>query len=229
MVFNGFNESMLHFLVENKLNNSKLWFDEHKAVYNESVLTPLKELVCDLSSCALEIDPLIDVTPSINKTISRVYRDTRFSKDKSLYRDNMWIVFMRQKKTWPDYPAFYFEVYPTSYRYGMGYYIASKEAMQLYREFINNNNPSFQKAISCYEKQDTFKLLGDKYKRTLDASKPDNIKEWYDRKTIYFEHSSTDLSKIFSKNIIPEIISGFNILKPIYTFLCSVENMKPKF
>jgi uncharacterized protein (TIGR02453 family) len=222
MSFNGFSSKTLEFLFENRLINSKSWFSEHQPEYHNLIMSPFKELVCELSGSILDIDPFIEVTPATNKTISRIYRDTRFSKDKSLYRDNMWLVFTRPKKSWPDFPAFFFEIYPDRYRYGMGHFLASRETMEIYRELINKTHPLFLEALSRYENQNIFLLQGDKYKKTLAPGKSDNIKDWYDRKNIYFEHTSANLKQLFSKQLITELTDGFNTLKPIYNFLCEV-------
>ena len=88
----------LDFLFENKLNNSKEWYHAHKKEYTELVLRPLAELVVKLKPTMLELDPDLIVEPRVTRSISRIYRDTRFSKDKSLYRDNMWLIFIRDKK-----------------------------------------------------------------------------------------------------------------------------------
>jgi hypothetical protein len=53
----------------------------------------------------LSIDPYFDVHPAINRTISKIYRDTRFSNDKSPFKTTMWITFKRPEKNWKDAPA----------------------------------------------------------------------------------------------------------------------------
>lgn len=75
-----FSEKTIEFLKLNKLNNSKEWFNDHKDEYEEYVLLPLKELVYSLTSFMQSVDPLIICDASVNKTISRIYRDIRFSK-----------------------------------------------------------------------------------------------------------------------------------------------------
>ncbi len=57
------------------------------------------------------------VSPQINRTISRIYRDTRFSKDKSPYKTTMWVTFKRPVKEWQNAPAYFFEITLESYRY----------------------------------------------------------------------------------------------------------------
>jgi Uncharacterized conserved protein len=228
MSFNGFCSNTLEFLIENRLNDSKSWFEEHKTEYNDFLLSPLKELVAELSSPILELDPLIGVTPAIGKTISRIYRDTRFSKDKSLFRENMWLVFIRDKRSCPEWPAFYFDISPMHFGYGMGYYATSKETLQLFREYIANNHPAFLQAFSCYGQQHTFQFTGEKYKKLQSAALPEPVKDWYVRKNINFDHTSTDLKPLFSKKLVGELVTGYRILQPIYAFLCDIQEQRIK-
>jgi uncharacterized protein (TIGR02453 family) len=222
MSFNGFSNNALEFLIENKINDSKFWFNEHKSEYNDFVLTPLKELVEALTNTLLEIDPFLEVTPAVGKTISRIYRDTRFSKDKSFFRDNMWLAFSRHKSSGLESPSFYFDIHPGGYGYGMGYYAAPRECMQIYRERISQNHPAFLQAMTCYNKQHTFKLMGEKYKRPLAPELPDSIQEWHNRKNIYFENQATDPKKLFTKELVEELQKGYRTLQPIYEFLVEV-------
>ena len=115
MPFEGFSRKTLDFLVENRIQNSRSWFEEHRQDYNAYVLAPLRELVLALTPTMLKIDPLFTVEPSVNKTIARIYRDTRFSRDKSLYRDEMWITFMRNKRFWQGLPGYYFVFGPDGF------------------------------------------------------------------------------------------------------------------
>ncbi|MBN1974157.1 MAG: DUF2461 domain-containing protein [Sedimentisphaerales bacterium] len=133
--FNGFYPETLKFLKSLEANNNKLWFEKHRADYEQFVLEPLKNLVTDLGDFMLKIDPRFEITPSINKTISRIYRDTRFSSDKSPYRSNFWIVFKRHDKDWSFKScAYFFEVFPNFYHYGMGFYNAAPAIMSKFRE-----------------------------------------------------------------------------------------------
>ena len=109
--FSGFSKESLDILKQVKINNSKIWFEKHHSEYEKYLLTPFRELVSDLTPMILSVDPDIEVRPAINKTISRIFRDTRFSKDKSLFRDTMWLVFKRPGSDWKiSIPGFYFEI-----------------------------------------------------------------------------------------------------------------------
>lgn len=95
---NMFSSQSIAFLTEVKSQNNKEWYENNKAAYEKYLLEPFQHLVKSLTPIVQEIDKNIEVSPKIGKTISRIYRDTRFSKDKSRFRDKMWLTFKRDKK-----------------------------------------------------------------------------------------------------------------------------------
>ena len=216
--FNGFTDETLIFLKELKNNNNKIWFEKNRYRYEKVLLEPFKLVVCELSPSMLKIDRDFETTPKIDRTISRIYRDTRFSKDKSPYRPNMWITFKRNKKEWKTLPAFFFELYHDWYRYGMGFYLANKEIMNKFRNKIENNINEFKKATTFLNDK-IFLLEGEKYKRCINNNLPDEIQEWYQRKTFYLVCNRKINNNIFSNKIITELKNGFMILVPLYKFL----------
>jgi uncharacterized protein (TIGR02453 family) len=223
MSFEGFTKDALIFLLENKINNNKQWYDSHKDIYKRLVYNPFVELVRELEPTVLGIDSQIITVPS--RVISRVRRDTRFTKDKSLYRDNVWIVFLRDKSRMSVSPCFWFEIGQQGSSYGVGYYSADPASMASMRELIINRHPVFLRALECYESQSEFVMGGEMYKRTRYPDQPDNIRSWLDRKNIYFESVQNDHSLAFSKNL-PEVLkAGFVRLKPIYDFFLAAESL----
>jgi uncharacterized protein (TIGR02453 family) len=141
--FRGLTQGGLNFLQQLSHNNNKEWFSENREVYDRQIIAPLRDLVDDLAADMLAIDDQFEVRPSVTKTISRIHRDTRFSLDKSPYRSNVWIVFKRPRKVWTDSPVFFFEFASDNWRFGMGYYSASRETMNRLREHIADNPPQF--------------------------------------------------------------------------------------
>ncbi len=219
IVFNGFSPETLDFLRSLQANNNKTWFEAHKPDYQERLLKPLQDLVLDLSGFMLAIDPYFEVTPAVGKTISRIYRDTRFSKDKSPYKSTMWITFKRPNKDWQDMPAYFFEICPDSYRFGMGFYSASRDTMDRFRAMIDGKPQEFFKAISFYPKQQVFVVEGEKYKRRLDESKPEEILNWYQRKNLYLVCNRRIDNRLFSRELLDDLISGFGLIAPFYHYL----------
>ena len=92
--FVGISAESLYLLAENRFQDSKAFYEEHKPTINRTVVQPLRQLVTELTPAMLAVDPLL------GGNVSRVRRDNRFTHDKSMYRENMWITFMRDKRAW---------------------------------------------------------------------------------------------------------------------------------
>jgi uncharacterized protein (TIGR02453 family) len=203
------------------MNNSKEWYDRNKDIYNKYVYNPFIELITELAPTMTEIDGQFITIPT--KLISRVRRDTRFTRDKTLYRDNVWIVFLRDKNLMSIAPCYWFEINQHGSSYGVGYYGAQTGSMANMRELILNQHPAIKAALKYYESQNQFVIGGEMYKRSKFPGQPENLRTWLDRKNIYFECVQNDFKLAFSNNL-PEVLKkGFKELKPIYDFLCMVE------
>jgi uncharacterized protein (TIGR02453 family) len=218
--FEGFSQKTLKFLKGLEANNNKKWFEAHKDEYQDYVLQPLRNIVTDLGEFILDIDPLFEITPAVNKTISRIYRDTRFSKDKSPFRSIVWIVFKNQGRDWSTLVSgYFFELSPNSYRYGMGFYNAAPAIMSKFREMIDADPKEFLQAISFFAKQKTFVLEGEKYKKIFDKNKPKEIRNWYQRKNLYLVCNRKIDDILFSSKLVDDLVSGFNLIAPLYHYL----------
>ena len=220
--FRGLFPETFSFLRNLNENNSKVWFEAHRQEYNEHLIEPLQCLVEDLAPAMLEIDPLFEVTPAVNKTISRIYRDTRFSRDKSPYKDTVWITFKRPSKEWKSKPAYFLEISPQSYRYGMGYFSADKETMDQFRKVIKQMPKEFLRAITFYPGQGNLVLEGEKYKKTLNESIPSEFQDWYQRKNFYLVYNREMDDRVLSRALLDDLTDSFYLLAPLYHFLQNI-------
>lgn len=220
--FDGFPPAAIQFLRTLRENNNKAWFELHKPVYQNDLLNQLRSLTAGLGPLMLSIDPDLEVTPAVNKTISRIYRDTRFSQDKSPYKTSHWITFKRLRQDWKDYPAFFFEISPDTYRYGMGFYSASRQTMDNFRSAIDTNPWAFRTAISFYSAGKTFTIEGEQYKRPFKAEIPKELQDWYNRKSLYLVSNHQIEGNRVDKKLLSDLQSGFDMLAPFYHYLCKV-------
>jgi uncharacterized protein (TIGR02453 family) len=220
--FKGFTKETLSFLKTNHAKNSRLWFEANKDLYRRQVLIPFQSLVCDLTPAMLKIDPCFEIRPAVDKTISRIYRDTRFARDKTLYRSNIWLTFKRTTEDWKGLPVFFFEIFPTWYRYGMGYYSAASETMQKFRSTIDAHPKNFRKVISFFQKYNYYKLEGEKYKRKKQNDHPSEIAQWYDYKSFYLVCNKQIDRTLMSAQLVSELKIRFAVLKPLYQFLINL-------
>lgn len=218
--FTGFSDMTIDFLKNLRNNNDKAWFTKNKNSYQEYLVKPFQNLVMDLAGDMLAIDPGIEVAPKIDKTLSRIFRDTRFSKDKSPYKTVMWMTFKRPSAEWRDEPAFFFELSIDSYRYGMGFFSASKKTMDKLKALLDNEKKVFLKLFSAFSKNKEFVVEGEKYKRPvpIDEDTPKIIQDWYQRKNVYFVCNKKIDNLLFKKELTQELRDSFKMLTPFYHY-----------
>lgn len=223
-----FSEKSLDFLIENRMRNDRNWYKENKETFLEYVLSPMQDVVENLSGLMTDIDPQLICEPKIGRSISRVHRDTRFSKDKSIFRDHIWCSFMRDKKVYHGLPGFYFEISPMGFSCGCGYYRADTESMMAMRRLVINEDKVFLKAHKAVKKQDIFFIEGEMYKRSKFPQAKDEYKTWLDRKTICLCHYSDDFELLFSDKLSDWLIEKFKTIEPVYHFFAKAESQKIK-
>jgi len=214
--FNGFSPRALAFFEALAANNSKPWFEAHRDDYEEFLLEPLKALVSDLSGPMLAVDPELITIPAVDKTISRIYRDIRFSRNKSPYKTCLWITFKRRSPDWKESPCFFFEIKADGYRYGMGFYSASRKTMDNLRRLIEIKPAEFKRTVSCLGKQAPFTLEGERYKRPLNPALPDDLQQWHQRRNIYLVCNRQADGRLFTRGICDDLREGFSLLGPVY-------------
>lgn len=85
----------------------------------ENIINPLKELIIDLQKFIFFIDNKLETKPVINKAISRIYRDARFSKKKRPFKNFIGFNFRKKNPDWKFYPCFIFRIDPNGYVFGL--------------------------------------------------------------------------------------------------------------
>lgn len=223
-----FSKKTFEFLMENRFRDDREWFRENRGRYEAHVLAPLQDFVSALSPVMLDIDGKLITEPKVDRTISRVYRDTRFSKDKSLYRDVMWCTFMRDKKLYHGPPAFFFELSPDRFRYGCGYYQADPKEMQALRDLILEDHAAFRKAAEAYRRQNHFVLEGELYKRSKYPEEPPEKQDWLNRKNQFLTHNSTDFDLLYSAGLADVVGEKLRLLQPVYEFFLEGHARAPR-
>jgi uncharacterized protein (TIGR02453 family) len=220
--FTGFTPNTLDFFRRLDKNNNREWFAEHKKEYVQYVAEPFKQLAAELAPMVKELDPLIFTDP--RRTVSRIYRDTRFSHNKSPYRPNVWIAFKRSSECWTETPVFFFEVTATQYMAGMGMYQANAATMRNFRQLLDNAPQHFWEIIKPIRKNRAMKLEAEQYKRPLQCEHRKEILPWYQSKTFavigYYEPDKI----LYSAKLADFIIGKFLLLKPLYDFLWRTMN-----
>ena len=92
---------------------------DNKHLYQDNIISPLKELILNLDIFIASIDNSLETKPVINKAISTIYRDTRYSKNKLPLKSYVGFNFKKKLPRWKYYPAFIFRINPQGYAFGM--------------------------------------------------------------------------------------------------------------
>lgn len=217
--YNGIKPEALWLLAENRFHNSKEFYDEHKDEIKKTVFIPLQQIAAALSDDMVKLDDKMNLNPA--RMTSRVRRDTRFSKDKTLYREHAWIGFRRPKSSWENFPGMWFEVTPNGYDYGIGYYCTSPALMQSYRDEMLEHPEKFRKAVKSAEKAG-FYCDGEVYKKEKPGDVPQDLKKYYQLKNMTLWMEKKDITVLETSAIIKELREGYKSLQPMYRFLISV-------
>ncbi len=219
MDFTGFSPEGLDLLIENRMQNSKAFYEESKPKIKHLVQEPFYALIAEMAPTMLEIDSSFVIQP--HRMLSRVRRDTRYTKDKSLYRDHMWITFGRMKGAFAARPCYYFEIAPTYWAYGCGYYQAPPQEMQYARELMLAEDKRFLEAFHCV--QPPFSLYGDSYKRPRFPDAPAIYQPWLNRKNLGVMAEFTDHSSVLDGTFVKKMLSDMKQIAPLYHFLCTIK------
>ncbi len=222
--FQGFSEETFRFFRDVREHNDRAWFQENRWRYEEYVLEPIKQLVEDLGPLMRMLDPQLEVRPQINRTIARIYRDTRFSRNKTLLRDHLWVVFRRHQGRLSEELSYYFEIWEDRFEYGMGFYSAPRPWMADLRRRILAHPRRFLKIAEHPVLRETFRLDGERYTRCPVKDAPPEVRDWMFWKSFYFHAGRPNRPIATSPELVDLLKEGFLILYPMY---CFIQNMQP--
>src|SRR3954469_4320290 len=126
--FKGFPVEGIEFFAKLMRNNRREWFQPHKEIFEAQLKQPMRELVEALNGELRKFAPEYVTDPE--KAIYRIYRDTRFSKDKTPYKNHIAASF-RRATDWPHAGAgFFFAVSHKEVAVGGGVYMPPPETLQ---------------------------------------------------------------------------------------------------
>jgi uncharacterized protein (TIGR02453 family) len=159
-------------------------------------------------------------------SVSRINRDIRYSKDKSPYRPNRWVVLYDEKyrgTEWKEHPSFYFELMPEGYSHGLGMWCAKPSFLTAYRKKIESNPAAFQRLIKKIDKDPLFRLEGEEYKKIKNESLDPLAQKWYKKKDVLMVAGGELEEMIFSPDLPRYLAEEWARLKGMYAFLGDIE------
>lgn len=175
--FTGFPEETLGFLERLKKNNDRDWFKAHRGEFDDFVLGPARSFVVALGDRLRASGLKVVADPRTDKSIFRLHRDTRFSKDKSPYKTHLAILLWEGDGPKMECPGFYFHLDPETLMIGGGIYMFPPHQLREFRRSVDHDKrgPALEKILKQAGKLVPSEPHAGKYKRVprgFDADHP---------------------------------------------------------
>jgi uncharacterized protein (TIGR02453 family) len=215
-MFPGFPPEALKFLRALKRNNNREWFQARKETFDTKLRAPMEQLVEAINAELLKFAPEHINDPK--HSIYRIYRDTRFSEDKTPYKTHLGAIFPRRGLGKQSSSGFYFHLAPDEVAVGMGMYLPDKDGLRKTRLWMAENHAAFRKAAKKPEKL-LGALQGDSLTRTpkgFDPAHPADdlvkMKSW-----LYWSKMEPEVAE--TPQLLKEILQRFRAGAPVVEML----------
>lgn len=210
-------QQILNFLSELKENNNKEWFDQNRDRYQEcrKKILFLTELIIQETG---KFDPEIGVQDPKN-CVFRIFRDVRFSNDKTPYKTNMGSFISKGGRKSVN-SGYYLHIEPGASFVGGGSYCPPADALKAIRTEIFDHPEDFKQLIS----KDSFrKIYSEMYDDKLKTAPKGFPKDFPDIDLLKYKSfafgSTIDDSVVTSDAFVEKIVSSMKELYPVNRFL----------
>lgn len=220
--FEGFGESTVRFLEDLEDNNNRAWFQEHKHRYDSEVLDPALAFIAAVGPLLAKVSECFTAIPKRSGgSLMRVYRDTRFSRDKTPYKTNIGIQFRHEQGRDVHAPGYYLHIESTGCFLGAGMWRPESSALKAIRERIVERPEAWRRVVQSRKFKSGFSLGGTSLKRpprgyAADLPYLEDIK----RKD-FIGVSDFSIERAASAGFAQEVVERFARATPLMTFLCT--------
>jgi uncharacterized protein (TIGR02453 family) len=156
--FEGFPKEGVRFLRSLKRNNKREWFEARKQTYLDQVKAPMEAFIVSMAEEFRSLAPELLATPKASSY--RIYRDTRFSPDKTPYKTQVAAVFPPRGLGKHEGACLYVHIAPDEVFVGGGLYMPTRPDLQAVREHLASEHRRFRSSIRSRSFRDMFGELG---------------------------------------------------------------------
>ena len=174
--FEGFPPQVLQFYAQLRENNRKEWFEKRRSDFEEYSLQPARAFVEAMGQRLSLLVPHIQADPRVNRSLFRIYRDTRFSKDKTPFKTHLAIWMWEGRRKRMECSGFYFHLEPERVMVGIGIYAFPKPHLKAYRQAVGRDDAGEELSVIAKELNALgYSLAGHKmYKRVPHGFRTDH-------------------------------------------------------
>lgn len=213
-----FSRDLFQFLYELKFNNERPWFNANKARYEEHVKKPLSRFIADMDPRLQRLDPAFS-----RPNFFRIYRDTRFAKDKSPYKTHAAAQF-RHRASAEDVhaPGFYLHMEPGDCFVAGGIWQPEPEVIKAVRTRIANRDPAWL----AFKKAKLPVHTDDKLKRPPKGFDPGHALIEDLKLRSFISWVSFSDKAVCGPDFGEQFLKACKKLDPLVRFLCAAQGLK---
>lgn len=222
MAISYFSSKSFEFLRLLAVNNNREWFAAHKSDYEKHVRDPFLKLIEDLQPCFAGISPHFRADSRANGgSLFRIYRDARFSTDKSPYKPWAGARFFHERGKQLSAPVFYLHIAPDDCFLGAGLWHPEPANLRKVRDFLLSNPKSWIEASQNPRFVERFKLGGESAKRAPQGFDPNHPMIADLKRKDFVCGSPLSESVVCSSALLPDLIDGYKRCAPFVDYLCA--------
>ena len=136
MQFNGFQKEGIDFLKNLSVNNTKEWFEDHRHIWQKTIQEPNISFIEDMGETLQILVPNIKFNPKVSASLFKIYRDVRFSKDKTPMKSKIGLLFWQGSGHRMQSSSFYMHYTKDEYFIASGIRGFKPPLLKTYREYI---------------------------------------------------------------------------------------------
>lgn len=164
--YTGFEPRTIRFLEQLRDNNDREWFKANKQRYEEDVLDVALRFIISMQEPLRDIAPRFTAVPTrVGGSLMRVYRDTRFSKNKLPYKTNIGIQFRHEQAKDVHSPGYYVHIEPDEVFVGVGMWRPDPDSLRRIRDRIAARPAEWRRALDAPAFRRQFALAGESLTR----------------------------------------------------------------
>jgi uncharacterized protein (TIGR02453 family) len=217
--FEGFPKEGLQFLKKLKRNNKRTWFESHKHEYEEYLKLPMQSFIFSLQPHFQSFAPEFDLSPK--RSIFRIYRDIRFSNDKTPYKTHIAAHFvLRGKEKGFVGSGYYFHIEPGEVFIGGGIYMPGSDQLKGIRRAIVQHSDEFLSILNDRRFKKQFgKLEGNRLQRVPKGYDETHLlADWLKLKQFFVGKSLAE-SSCYKTSLVETIAAVCKDAAPLVRFL----------
>lgn len=216
--FPGFPAEGLQFFRGLARNNRREWFQPRKAIFEQQVKEPVRTLVSAVNAALMGFAPEYVTDP--DKAIYRIYRDTRFSHDKTPYKQHIAASFHRRGTTLHGEAGYYFAVSHREVAIGGGVYMPEPAVLLGIRNQLAARHAEFRKILAARAVRQFFgEMQGEQLSRVPKGFAADHPAADLLRFKQFLLYVELEPDLATSPTLYGEIVQRFRAMKPFMDFL----------